>query len=795
MKRFGVRIAAGAVTILLGVLAAVQAQRGTADSSDTSWSAPDSLALQSPPQPIGGSTFSENGWASEIDQSFPGGPSDNRPSYGEVQMVSHDEPIDNAPTGTPATTFAMGPASFSGPGEVASESTPPAQVEPVEAPMSFGVADLPQLPGPNENEDVAPAGNTFAMGPVEPTDAPAISEITMPALDMSFGGGPVDTPTESAPQPEVNAAPAGPANDLRGGDNVAAFGAPPATQFGVNKDLRTQDVRSEDAPVPSSFGAGSTFATQPTQPQTIQPQTNSLQPAVTGMALPEPAALPSIQTPAPAAAMPETNHYGQSQMPPPINQVASATVRPLETISTPGDRRLDGVQSPSVLIQKRAPSEVKVGKPASFTIQVQNVGSAEALDVQVHDSVPQGMRFIEASPQPQADRQGNLVWALGALEPGGERTVTMQLVPEQEGELGSVARVTFEAAASVRTISTRPQLEVVQRAPEQVLIGQQAEIEIEIRNPGSGVASGVIVQEDVPQQFEHPYGRELDKPIGDLQPGETRVEVLRMRAVAPGMVQNTLRVVGDDGLEAVHVVNVEVVAPEIQVQLAGPARRFLERQATYQVNFANTGTATANNVQFVAQLDRGFKFVSAENQGFYDPTAHTVTWQLAHLNAGQEGNSLMTLLPIEPGDQVIRLEAASELTETVVHEVAVAIDSLAELTFQIADTADPIEVGGETTYELRVRNAGSRNDGNVMVQFQLPPGLQLLGTDLDSNNDGRGNVVFSPAPNLAAGEELVYRVRVRGDVAGNHLIKAIVQSNESEVPVTKEESTKVYSDR
>jgi hypothetical protein len=99
------------------------------------------------------------------------------------------------------------------------------------------------------------------------------------------------------------------------------------------------------------------------------------------------------------------------------------------------------------------------------------------------------MRLVDASPTPMM--QGDLLtWELGALEPGGERTVTIQLIPEQEGELGSVARVTFEAAASVRTISTRPELKITQRAPQQVLIGQQLEIELEVSNPGSGAATG-----------------------------------------------------------------------------------------------------------------------------------------------------------------------------------------------------------------------------------------------------------------------------------------------------------------
>ncbi len=50
------------------------------------------------------------------------------------------------------------------------------------------------------------------------------------------------------------------------------------------------------------------------------------------------------------------------------------------------------------------------------------------------------MRLLDASPAPRIE--GDLLtWQLGALEPSGERTVTLQLVPEREGELGSVAEL------------------------------------------------------------------------------------------------------------------------------------------------------------------------------------------------------------------------------------------------------------------------------------------------------------------------------------------------------------------
>ena len=464
------------------------------------------------------------------------------------------------------------------------------------------------------------------------------------------------------------------------------------------------------------------------------------------------------------------------------------------SLAQPGDRRLEGAQAPSVVIHKRAPGEVKVGKAAEFVIHVQNVGSAEALNVRVFDQVPAGMRFKDATPQPQSDGKGQLVWQLGALAAGEERTVTMDLIPVEEGELGSVARVTFETAASVRTMSTRPELKIVQNAPKSVLVGQQLEIEVEVSNPGTGAATGVMMQEDVPENLEHPRGRELDNLIGTLRPGEVRRQMLRLRAVSPGLVRNTIFLRGDDGMETQHSVDVQVVSPQLQVALVGPGRRFLERQATYNLDIANSGTAPATNVRITAFLDRGFTFVSTGKAGQYDPSRHAVYWQLEDLPVGSRGQVPLTLLPVQEGARSIQLEAKADLGILAKNEHNVDVESLAELTFSVADSADPIEVGTDTVYEIKVANHGSRPDSNVKVQVQLPPGIELLDAE-DAQSNGRGLVVFRPRATLGANSEMVYRIKARGVRDGRHKIEAIVMSDQSTVPVTKEESTMVYDDR
>jgi hypothetical protein len=56
-------------------------------------------------------------------------------------------------------------------------------------------------------------------------------------------------------------------------------------------------------------------------------------------------------------------------------------------------------------------------------------------------------------------------------------------------------------------------------------------------------------------------------------------------------------------------------------------------------------------------------------------------------------------------------------------------------------------------------------------------------------------VQFAPYARLDSGQEFVQRIRVRGVNPGTHLTKAVVVSDGSKIPVTKEESTMVYADQ
>jgi uncharacterized repeat protein (TIGR01451 family) len=461
----------------------------------------------------------------------------------------------------------------------------------------------------------------------------------------------------------------------------------------------------------------------------------------------------------------------------------------------PGNQQLEGAQSPTLVLEKAAPEEIQVGKPAIFAVRVQNVGSVMAQGVEIHDLIPQGTHLIDTRPPATGVVDGRVTWTVGAIKAGDEVTVEMELMPLAEGEIGSVATVHFAGEASARTRCTRPQLALDVSVPSEVLIGEEVMLSIRLSNPGTGAATGIVLSENIPEQLQHPAGSELEYEVGDLKPGESRQIDLAMSTVKAGQVINLLMARGDGQLQAEHQSEFTVVAPQLELSMQGPKRRYLERQATYTVTVSNPGTAAAKEVQLLTHLPKGLKFLGANNSGEYDPVTNTVHWVLEELPAKQSGQVTLTTLPVEPGEQMLKVESTAQRGLSAEQEEVVAVEGVAAILFQLADEADPIEVGGETTYEIKVLNQGSKAATNVQLVAVFPPQLKPRSAHGPTRDAITGQEVrFQPLGRLPPKGETTYQIRAQGVEPGDLRVQVQLLTDEMQSPVTKEESTRVYAD-
>ena len=756
---------------------------------------------------------------------------------GTLKTVSHEEGVES-----PASGLSIPPDPTYGPG---SGTKPP---EPAALPTmdtdnaspvgnsggGFPVGDgsFP-TPPPSPAFGGSPTGNLGNPPPVvslgdNNADLPA-SDIPKPPTQMSIGDVPEALPPggDTVPPDTSLTGTGSPVNDTPTGDTggfPTAIPDKPAVGGGLALGAAAAGAATGAAAGFGQAGSGGSFGDDPPAPATdpLPPLGGSAPDARSGLPTQPPAgpadtpnALERSGAPI-GSATPRSsdafgddnpNAYGRAGVAPAamggglgsqpsVYGDATAVAASSQASNTPGDRQLEGQQMPALAVEKTAPVEVQVDQLASFEIHIRNTGSVPAHQVMVVDQVPRGAEFVDSTPRCTRGTDGTLIWQVGTIEPGDQVTITTKLLPKVEGEIGSVAQVAFQAHASVRTVCTRPELKIEQSSETQVLIGQSMTLDIIISNVGSGVATGVVLENDVPAGFTHPAGRELEQALGDLQPNEqTRVQ-LTLTAAEAGLFANRLVVRGEGNITAQDAHEIQVIAPQLQISVNGPSRRYLDRPATYTVELANPGTAPATNVELVTYLPKGMKYVTSDNQGQYDSQSHAVYWSLQELPAQKKGGVSVTTLPIEPGDQKLRVDSKADLGLGQTYEHPVSVEGRAELEFTVADLADPIEVGADCSYEIRLHNRGSRADSNIRLAAEIPAGMKFDGGDGPTEVSSQGQtVIFAPLAELKPDEEVAYRIRVQGSTNGDHVLRVQVQSDELRVPVTKEEITRVYSDK
>lgn len=472
-----------------------------------------------------------------------------------------------------------------------------------------------------------------------------------------------------------------------------------------------------------------------------------------------------------------------------VPAVAPGIVAP----SSPGSGR----QEPTVSVEWVGPREARINKPIACQVIVRNNGSITVENVVVRYHPGSGVE-CKSTERSAAGAAGELAWALGALAPGQSRRLDLQLTTRSRGLLNCKAAVTFTAAAGHQVMVREPKLAVKVQAPALAMQGETVTLRLDVSNPGDGLAELVKVKTTLPEGLEHGsrlQSHELE--VGTLAPGESRTLQLTCLARGTGPQKVAVVVTGDGGLSARGEAALELQLPRLDVALRGPKLRYIERHAVYTVTVSNPGPVAAPGVALREVVPAGFRFHSASGGGQYDPMQRTVTWALGDLAPGQKREVAVDLVPTAPGEH--RLAALVTSTRGQKGEAAARtqVEGLSALQIELADVDDPIEVGAETAYEVRVTNTGTKLETNVELTCTLPAQIDLksvrCGAELRYRIEGR-ELIFETLPRLAPKADVIYRIQIRGREAGDVRLRARVRADGLREPIVREESTRIYRD-
>lgn len=631
-----------------------------------------------------------------------------------------------------------------------------------------------------------------------------------PVVKSDFGRPSTDSPFAS----NSNSVSASTSNTAKSAPTSRSFGASTSPKSTSNTQRNLAPISANRSPSKSAFGASSSGAASGSQQRPFG-GTSSFGTNRQTSAAPRNSASQSTSRPPTTRPFAQTNSTRTPSKSSPFSNASTSDSRTNSQLGTgirsatelggldalsknvPGERQLEGVQAPALTVEKISPREIQVNQTADFQLIIKNVGRVSAEEVKVFDKTPIGTDFVGASPQPTSSRGGDLRWDIGTLRPGQEKRIKIQLKPTRHGEIGSVAHVTFATQASMRTLVTKPVLEIVHQSKNVHLIGDDVVFDITVKNKGDGPAKNVLIQEDIPDQLEFQDGSQaIEYEIGTLMPGQSKRLQLALKAAQIGKIRNVMFASADGGLEAKHELPLEVVAPNLVAKSDGPTRRFLQRNVAHTFSVANNGTAKATNVELIARLPSGLRFKGANNQGRYDANAHSVYWSLAELDRDARASVELKTTPVEIGTQPIKFESFADLEVRASVVQPMNVEHLVDVFFDIDDVVDPIEIGSDTSYKIRVVNQGTKAATNVQLGVTFPRGLQPTAVNGSIRHQINGQqIAFEPINSMSPGDEISFTIESKGQAAGDHRVVVNMRTDGRQTPVSKEETTRVYSDR
>ena len=415
------------------------------------------------------------------------------------------------------------------------------------------------------------------------------------------------------------------------------------------------------------------------------------------------------------------------------------------------------------------------GDKVEYTITLSNNGVVDAKQVVVVDTLDEGLTFVSASD--------NGVWN------PFKRTVTWTVdLAKGESKVFTVIATVSAYGNIPNTVSVGDKSSSVNIAVPEIIPGKTVDVEnpnfgdtvtytVVVTNNGVVDAKQVVVRDilDKGLKFVKATGEyTFDEDsrtvtwIVDLAKGESQTFYVAAVAEAYGVLTNDVTV-GDNTASA------DVVVPEIiPDKTANITNPNFGDKVDYTVTVTNDGIGDAKDVVIVDRLGEGLTFVSASDNGVWDPVKRTVTWTV-DLAKGESKVFSVIATVSGYGNVTNSLVVGNKTAGVNVTVPEINPDKTANI-------SNP-NFGDNVTYTVTVTNDGIGDAKDVVVRDVLGEGLKFVSATGEYTWDEDSRTV-TWIVDLAKGESRTFYVNATVVGYGNVTNSLIVGNKTISVNVT-----------
>ena len=398
------------------------------------------------------------------------------------------------------------------------------------------------------------------------------------------------------------------------------------------------------------------------------------------------------------------------------------------------------------------------GEEVTYFISVFNSAVVDAKHVVVVDHLDKGLKYISSSHNGVYDAATHTVTWIVDIDADSSIDLTVTAVAEAYGVLSNNVFVGDKSASADVTVpEIIPGKSVDVENPN---FGDTVTYTVTVTNNGIVDAKHVVVVDHLDKglkYFSSSHNGVYDEAshtvtwVVDIGAGSSIDLTVTAVADEYGVLTNDVTV-GD------KTASVDVVVPEITPdKTANIANPNFGDNVTYTVTVSNEGIGDANNVVIVDRLGEGLTFVSASDNGVWDPVKRTVTW-IVDLAKGESKTFKVNATVSGYGNVTNSLVVGNKTAGVNVTVPEINPD-------KTVNVANP-NFGDDVTYSVTVTNVGIGDAKGVVVKDTLGKGLKFI--------SATGNYTFDEATNtimwivdLAKGESKTFKVNATVSGYGN----------------------------
>lgn len=446
------------------------------------------------------------------------------------------------------------------------------------------------------------------------------------------------------------------------------------------------------------------------------------------------------------------------------------------------DRLPLGKQSIAVTVDVQAPASMNLNQEGTLRLLVKNTGSSDAMNVTVCDELPEGLVYVSSQPEARVVGGSLLTWRVNNLPAGSDRLITVKVKPTRSGPFEHGATVTFLTGGKARTRVLEPKLKVdlvANPTVGKVLKGQSVTFQVVVTNTGDGPARDVTIQAKLSPGLKHESGETGDEramfelTLPELAAGQhEKLDALVADAVLGGEQSCLVTARSGDVVfnkdEAESLKTVTVVEPKLKLALKGPDSRYTDTTADYELSVENPGTAPARRVRILATLPVNGRLVKPLPDAQYDSTTRRLQWMIDSLEPG----SKPLVFPFHVrmggvGDYEIVAQGVADGALKAMDRRHTDVVGMPDVDLVVSEMKRVVDVGGKTTFQIRLRNYGTKEASRIQITAKLSKNLKVEGagsstTDIKQHLSPDGDELkFSEIDKLGPGKELVLGILVK----------------------------------